>query len=301
MAAAEGTGAKPVLVVGAGGQLGRAVLEVLAGQAIPAHACDMVEGEGPACGIVRLDITDARACVDLVESVAPRAVINCAAYTAVDKAEEEPETADLVNRVGAANVARAAARAEAKIVHISTDFVFEGAKTEPYLEDDPAEPLSVYGKTKLAGEAAVQEAAPDHLILRTAWLFGPHGPNFVKTIIRAGQERDELNVVDDQIGSPTCALDLAAALAPILAKDLRGTFHLANQGRASWYDLAKKALELSRTKVRLNRIKSDALDRPAPRPAFSVLSLAKLAAQGIVTRPWEQALADCLNHKDWSL
>ncbi len=301
MAAAELKGKKPVLVVGAGGQLGRAVLEVLAGRAIPAQACDMVEGQGPACGIVRLDVTDPQACLDLVERIVPGAVLNCAAYTAVDKAEEEAEAADLVNRAGAANVARAAARAKAKAVYISTDFVFDGTKTSPYLEDDSPGPLSVYGQTKLAGEEAVREAAPDHLILRTAWLFGPHGPNFVKTIIRAGRERDELNVVDDQTGSPTCALDLAAALVPILEKDLRGTFHLVNRGQATWYGLAEKALELSKTRVRLNRIKSDALDRPAPRPAYSVLSTEKLAARGVVTRPWEGALADCLNHKDWSL
>ncbi len=292
---------RPLLVVGAGGQLGGAVMEVLADRSIPAEGCDLEEGEAPGCRIVRLDVTDERACRRLLEKVRPEAVINCAAYTAVDRAEDQEETADLVNRAGAANVARAAALVKAKAVYFSTDFIFDGTATNPYREDDPPAPLSAYGRTKLAGEEAVRRANPDHLILRTAWLYGPHGPNFVKTILRAARERDELNVVDDQTGSPTCTLDLAAALPLLLEKDLKGTFHAANQGRTTWYGLAEKALNLTGAKVRLNPITSDKLERKAVRPTFSVLSCDKLARHGIVLQPWPEALSACLKHKDWSL
>ncbi len=301
MAAAEGFSGGSLLVVGAGGQLGGAVLEVLADRSIPAEACDLAEGEGPECRIVRLDITDKEACRVFLERTRPSAVVNCAAYTAVDRAEDEEDKADLVNRVGAANVAAAAAGVGAGMIHFSTDFVFDGTKGSPYNEEDPPAPLSAYGRTKLAGEEAVRKAAPDHLILRTAWLFGPHGPNFVKTILRAARERDELNVVDDQTGSPACALDLAACLPLLLEKNLRGTFHLVNQGQTTWYGLAGEALRLTGSRVRINPISSDRYPAKAVRPAYSVLSCAKLAGHGIRMRTWEEALAACLEHKDWSL
>ena len=300
MAAAESPSGGPLLVTGASGQLGRAMLEVLAERALPAQACDLVEGESPTCRIVRLDITDALACREFLERVRPWAVINCAAYTAVDRAEDEEAAADLVNRAGAANLAEASAAAGARMVHFSTDFVFDGSKKSPYLEDDPPNPLSVYGRTKLAGEEAVRRAGPNHLILRTAWLFGPHGPNFVKTILRVARERDELNVVDDQTGSPSCALDLAQALPRILEKNLRGTFHLVNQGRATWYGLAREALRLSGSRTRVNPITSDQYPTKAVRPAYSVLSGARLEREGIGLRPWQEALSAALAHQDWS-
>lgn len=300
MAAAEGISEGPLVVTGASGQLGRAVLEVLAERALPAQACDLAEADTPDCRIVRLDITDPTACREFLDRVRPWAVINCAAYTAVDKAEDEEAAADLVNRAGAANLAKAAKATGALMVHFSTDFVFDGAKASPYLEEDPPRPLSVYGRTKLAGEEAVRQACPDHLILRTAWLFGPHGPNFVKTILRVAGERDELNVVDDQTGSPSCALDLAQALPLILKKNLRGTFHLVNQGQTTWYGLAREALRLTGSRTRINPITSDQYPTRAVRPAYSVLSGDKLAQEGIRLQQWPEALAQALAHKDWA-
>jgi dTDP-4-dehydrorhamnose reductase len=275
----------PVLVAGAGGLLGGAAVEALAGRG------RSVLGLGRA----ELDVTDASACRLAVAESRPAVVVNCAAFTQVDRAEDEPEPAARVNVDGAANLARAAAQAGAKVVYLSTDFIFDGTQVRPYAEDDPPAPLNAYGRTKWAGEAAVRREAPaGHLILRTAWLFGPHGPNFVRTILRLGREKGELNVVDDQVGSPTSSLDLAAALVQALDLGLAGTFHLVNAGAACWFDLARRALDLAGLKVGLTAISSDKLNRKAVRPVRSVLDCSRIKALGVTMRPWEEALADYL-------
>ena len=278
---------QPILVAGACGMLGQAVVNRL--QALGLTVIDLIQPE--------LDITDPEACARAMEKFLPATVINCAAYTAVDQAESEPETAERINVLGAGTLARAAAEVKAKAVYFSTDFVFEGTADRPYTETDRPNPQSVYGRTKLAGEQAVSQADPDHLILRTAWLYGPHGPNFIRTILAAGRQRDRLEVVNDQIGSPTYTLDIAAALPAFLAADAVGIYNLTNSGRASWFDLAAKAVELDGVEVEVAPTSTKKINRPAPRPAFSVLDGAKAAGLGIALRPWTEALIEFLtNH-----
>jgi len=272
------------VVLGAGGLLGGALVEVLAAQGQDLAAWDIEE----------MDVTQARACRHHVGRLKPRTVINCAAYTQVDRAEEEETLANKINVQGAANVAQAAAQVGAKVVYLSTDFIFDGQQETPYCEDDPPAPINAYGRSKWAGENATRRMNPDHLIIRTAWLFGPHGNNFVKTILRLAQDKDELNVVDDQVGSPTYSLDLAQALSRLLREDQRGTYHLVNQGRTSWFGLAARALQEAGLKVRLSPITSDKLNRKACRPAQSALNCDRLKEQGLVLRSWQEALSDYL-------
>jgi len=195
---------------------------------------------------VDLAVEDARAVERVVARERPEWIVNCAGYTQVDRAEAEPETAERVNARGPANLARAARETGARLLHISTDYVFDGRAARPYREDDPVGPLNVYGRTKLAGEQAVRDILPQgHLIVRTQWLFGEGGPNFVATILRLARERSELQVVNDQHGRPTYAPDLATALWKLIACDARGTVHCANEGAATWFDVAKAAIEIA--------------------------------------------------------
>ncbi len=276
-----------IVVTGAGGLLGGAVAEVFA-----LHDYDFTALDRNV-----LDVTNAEACRRIIGELEPLAVINCAAYTKVDQAEDEEDKAAAVNIGGAENVARAAAEVGAKVVYFSTDFVFDGTKEKPYNEDDPPAPINAYGRTKWAGETATRKANPDHAIIRTAWLYGPHGPNFIETILHLARERDELTVVDDQIGSPTYSLDLAAALPMIIQLDLKGTFNLVNAGQTSWFGLAQKALELENIEVRLRAIPSARLDRKAQRPAMSVLDCERMREHGIGLRPWDEALAAYLERR----
>jgi dTDP-4-dehydrorhamnose reductase len=290
----------PLLILGGSGQLGGAVLEALGEKAVRAE--EFLESGGPAGAgnsPARVDVTDLEALREVLGKAGLKAVINCAAYTKVDQAEEEEERAEQINVQGAANVAQAAKEVGARVLHLSTDFVFDGAKGAPYTEADPPAPINAYGRTKWAGENAVRRENPDHLIIRTAWLFGPHGSNFVRTIIRLSRKTNELNVVDDQVGSPTFTLDLARALPRLLELDLTGTFHLVNQGQASWFALARKALKIIGLKVKLSPITSDRLGRKALRPAYSVLDCDRLSGLGVDLRPWEEALEECLHHPLW--
>jgi dTDP-4-dehydrorhamnose reductase len=219
-----------------------------------------------------LDITDDDAVRRAVADAAPAAVVNCAAWTDVDGAESAEEAATAVNGRAAGLLARAAADAGALVVHVSTDYVFPGDATEPYVESSAVGPRTAYGRSKLAGEVAVREAAPRHAIVRTAWVFGPGGRNFVDTMRRLSAERDELTVVDDQVGCPTYTGHLAQALVEIAERGLTGTLHVAGGGSCSWYDLAAATFELTSADVTLHRGSSADLDRPAPRPAYSVLA-----------------------------
>lgn len=228
-------------------------------------------------------------------------VINCAAHTAVDKAESEAERAYAVNRDGAAALAAAVAGYGGRLLHLSTDFIFDGTQSHPYHEDDTPNPLGVYGASKWAGEQAVCAALPAAVIVRTAWVHGAHGPNFVKTMLRLAAERDELSVVDDQIGTPSWTGDIAAALIALLDADARGVYHFTNEGVASWYDFAvailaeAHALGFPITARQVRPIPTTAYPTPARRPAYSVLDKQKIRA--LLGRPiphWRESLITML-------
>jgi len=239
--------------------------------------CEVAAAAGhelSAFGHAQLDITDAAAVDDAVNGARPDVVINCAAYTNVDGAETDEELAEAVNGSGAGNVARAAAAAGAWTIHVSSDYVFDGSAREPYVESDPVGPLSAYGRSKLSGERAVAEAAPQsHTIVRSSWLFGASGRCFPATIMRLAAERDELSVVDDQVGSPTFTGHLAAALIDVAASSprLEGVVHVAAGGRCSWFEFAREIVLRAGLECDVKPGTTADLGRPAPRPAFSVL------------------------------
>ncbi len=220
-----------------------------------------------------LDITDAEAVAAAIGHARPDAVVNCAAWTNVDGAEDAPEEAFRANRDGAANVARAAAACGAWVLQVSTDYVFDGAKAQPYVESDPVRPLSVYGRSKLDGELSVAAAAPHaHTVVRSSWLFGTSGSCFPKTILRLASERDQLTVVDDQVGCPTFTGHLATALIDLVTSEpLLGVVHVASDGQCSWFELAREIVQASGLQCEVKPASSGDLDRPAPRPAYSVL------------------------------
>ena len=228
--------------------------------------------EAAALARADLDITDAAAVRSAVLAARPDAVINCAAWTDVDGAETAEEQATAVNGAGAGNLAAAAAEAGALLVHVSSDYVFDGRASEPYPEDAPTAPEGAYGRSKLAGEHAVAAAGGRSAIVRSAWVFGPHGRNFVDTMRRLGAERDEIAVVDDQVGCPTYTGHLAAALVQIAERGSTGVMHVAGGGRCSWFDLAVATFEETGLECRVRPQSTADLGRPAPRPAFSVLS-----------------------------
>jgi dTDP-4-dehydrorhamnose reductase len=250
-----------LLVAGAGGMLGRDV--VGAAQDAGYDVVALERGD--------LDVTDALAVAELVSAEGPGAVVNCAAYTEVDEAEANFAAAAEVNAFGAHNVAAAAALVGAAVVYPSTDYVFDGTKREPYVESDEPRPLSEYGRTKLMGELATADANPRHIVARSSWLFGVGGPNFVESIIGLGDERDELRVVDDQIGCPTYAGHLAGALLRLTSDGAFGVHHVAAAGRASWRDFAAEILRAAGVDCRVEPQTTAELGRPAPRPAYSVL------------------------------
>jgi dTDP-4-dehydrorhamnose reductase len=254
-----------ILITGAGGMLG---LDVL-------HAAIDAGHEVVALTHADLDIADEPACARAICGCNADAVINCAAYTNVDGAESEQTAAYAVNGSGAGNVARAAAQAGAWVIHVSSDYVFDGTKRSPYVESDPTRPLSVYGASKLAGELAVAAAAPAaHTIVRSSWLFGAGGPCFPATMLRLAGERDELTVVDDQVGCPTFTGHLAQALLAIAAApgpQSAGMLHIAAAGECSWYEFATEILAAAGARTLVRRGSTADLGRPAPRPAYSVL------------------------------
>lgn len=284
-----------VLVFGATGQIGRALIE--------AAATKGWEASGPSRAEV--DICDAPAVVDCVRACAPAAIVNTAGYTAVDRAESEREQAFLVNRDGARILAETAAAAHLPLLHISTDYVFDGRATTPYVETDIVAPLGVYAKSKEAGERAVRAAAPRHVILRTAWVYSPSGTNFVRTMLQLGSERSELSIVDDQLGCPTAAADIADAITTILAAaqapgfDAWGTYHCVGADAVTWYGFARAifagAAPFEVKPPKLRPVTTADYPLPAPRPAYSVLSTAKLErAFGIRPRPLRASLNACL-------
>jgi dTDP-4-dehydrorhamnose reductase len=257
-----------LLVTGAAGMLGR---DVVAAAGDAGH-------EVVALARADLDITDAAAVHAAGRAARPDAVINCAAFTDVDGAESAEEAATAVNGDGAANVAAAAPF----VVQVSSDYVFDGLATEPYTEDAPTAPQSAYGRSKLAGERAVAAAAPGrHAIVRASWLFGPHGRNFVDTMRRLGAERDEVAVVDDQVGCPTYTGHLAPALIVIAERRLDGVLHVAGGGRCSWFELAEATFAETELACRVRPQSTADLGRPAPRPAFSALASTRADAPAL--------------------
>ena len=269
-----------LLVTGAGGMLGCAVVE--AAQRLGHDVRAATRGD--------LDIADAGAVRHALAELRPRAVVNCAAYTDVDGAESERETAAAVNGAGAGHVAAAAAEVGATIVHVSTDYVFDGSKREPWLESDPVAPLGVYGETKLAGEVAVAAANPAHAIVRTAWLFGAGGRNFVDTMLALGAARDEVSVVTDQVGCPTWTGHLAGALVELAERPQEtGIHHIAGAGSCSWNELAIEVFDRAGIDCRVLPTSTGAFPRPAPRPAYSVLVSERRAP--LVLPTWQDGVA----------
>jgi len=254
-----------------------------------------------------LDISQRDAVMRAVDAAAPKAIVNAGAYTAVDKAESERDAAFAVNRDGPAYLAQACARAQIPMIHISTDYVFDGTKTGAYLEEDPVAPLGVYGASKLAGEDAVRASGAKHVILRTAWVYGIEGNNFVKTMLRLGRERDVLRVVADQHGCPTFAGDLADAILTVFKHttenpkpDMWGTFHCVNAEPTTWNVFARRIFDFAAPKLGkkpvVEAITTADYPTPAKRPANSVLDCGKIKRiHGIALRPWSPALEEMLN------
>jgi dTDP-4-dehydrorhamnose reductase len=223
--------------------------------------------------------------------------INCAAYTAVDKAESDVEKAFEINANGAKNLAIACSEFDAILIQISTDFVFDGEKKEPYTETDVAKPISVYGASKLQGEIEIKQTLETYFILRTSWLYSEHGANFMKTMLKLAETRDEISVVSDQIGTPTYAGDLADVILKIISSKNTnfGLYHYSNEGVASWYDFAKTIFEASHTQIKLNPIKTEAYPTPAKRPFYSVMDKVKIKSiLGIETLNWSESLIKAL-------
>ena len=239
-----------------------------------------------------LDITDREAVEQALIEHYPGAVINCAAWTNVDGAEEHEEEATAVNGAGAGIVAAAAAAVGASVVHPSTDYVFDGAREEGYVESDDVDPISGYGRSKLAGERAVAAANPRHWVVRSSWLFGVNGRNFVETMLALAQDRDEVVVVRDQVGCPTYTGHLAAGLVRLLDAEDYGVHHMASGGRCSWYDFAVEIFKQAGVECRVLSMTSDMLDRPAPRPAYSVLLSER--AHPVLLPDWHEGLAEYL-------
>lgn len=282
---------KTILVTGANGQLGNSI-RVLAGQ-YPQYNFLFTD-------VDTLDITDPAAVKAAVKDNQVNYIINCAAYTAVDKAEDNEELCRRLNSFAVCVLGEAAREAGAKMIHISTDYVFSGTGYCPYKETDGTRPVSVYGRTKLAGEEGLMEVCPDAVIIRTAWLYSEFGSNFVKTVLRLGKERDELGFVFDQVGTPTYAGDLAAAILSVVTADEKGAFvpgiyHYSNEGVCSWYDFTVKILQIAGIDCRIRPIETKDYPTKAVRPPYSVLNKNKIKeTYKIVIPHWETSLRICM-------
>ena len=275
-------------MIGAKGMLGRNLTSIL-------HS-SFSKDEVIGWDIEEMDIRKEDESVTKMEALRPEIVIHAAAYTDVDGCELDREKAFAVNAEGTRHVALAASRCRAKMIYLSTDYVFDGEKGEPYLETDPPHPLNVYGDSKLKGEQYVQEWGKDSLIIRTQWLYGPFGKNFVTSILQQAGEKSAISIVNDQTGSPTYTADLAKAICQMIQFDVRGIFHVANRDLCTWYTFGQAILQLSGVnRVKILPISSKELGRPAARPSYSVLSCQKLKEEtGLTMRPWSEALKDYL-------
>lgn len=285
---------KRILVTGVNGQLGQELTGIL-----PSI------GEVIGVGRAELDLTQPEAIRQVINEAKPDVIVNSAAYTAVDKAESEPELANAINAIAPGIIAEECEKLAIPLIHVSTDYVFDGSKSSPYQDTDPTNPLSVYGKTKLAGEMAIQNSCQNYIIVRTAWVYGVGGKgNFVKTMLRLGKDRPEIRVVADQIGSPTYTLDLANAISQLITlfqPEIAGIYSYTNSGVASWYDFAVAIFEEAKLlgwDLQIQRvvpITTPEYPTPASRPAYSVLSWTKIAAVlGTYPPHWRQGLRKML-------
>jgi dTDP-4-dehydrorhamnose reductase len=286
-----------IIVIGKEGQVARSLAE-----RAPAHGAEAV-----LMGRPHLDLADPSGIEDVLRETKGDVIVNAAAYTAVDKAESEPDLAEAINGIGAGVVAGTAAAMKIPVIHLSTDYVFDGTADHPYRETDPVNPLGAYGASKLLGEQAVASEADDHVILRTAWVYSPYGKNFVKTMLRLASERDELGVVSDQVGSPTSALDIADGIIAVARNlkskpqdpSLRGLFHMAGTGYTSWAAFAEAIFQASARQggpsSRVRPIATADYPTPAKRPANSRLDCSKLAdVHGVRLPEWQSSLETCV-------
>ena len=279
-----------VLVTGAKGQLGTDLMNELAKRGI----------EGIGVDVQEMDITDAEACRRVIKNSGADAVIHCAAYTAVDAAEDNVDLCRRINGEGTRNVAQACKEADVKLMYISTDYVFDGQGTRPWEPDDERHPLNVYGQTKYEGELAGEELSDKYFIVRIAWVFGVAGKNFIKTMLRLGKERGAVSVVDDQIGSPTYTYDLARLLVDMIQTDKYGRYHATNEGLCSWYEFAKEIFRQAGMDVPVTPVSSDAFPAKATRPSNSRLNKDKLSENGFERLPaWQDALGRFLKEIEY--
>ncbi len=278
-----------ILVTGSKGQLGSELKEISEHYAYHFYFTDKES----------LDIADKAAVDAYVDENDIEVIINCAAYTAVDRAEEDEQNADLVNHIAIKNLASAAKEKKVKLIHISTDYVFDGTNHKPYLEEDSVNPNGVYGKTKLDGELSMMELNPENsIIIRTSWVYSSFGANFVKTMLRLGKEKEQLGVIFDQVGTPTYARDLAEAILDILPsiKNEKVTvYHYSNEGVLSWYDFAKEIMRMAKLDCKINPIETKEYPTPAQRPHYSLLNKSKIKQEFGITIPyWKDSLNECL-------
>lgn len=282
---------KNILVTGGNGQLGSSLRKIA--DHYPQYAFLFTD-------VDTLDITDASAVEAFVSQNHIAYILNCAAFTAVDKAEDNEPLCLRINRDAVKNLADAARKFGAKVIHISTDYVFDGTSCVPYVETNPTCPVSVYGRTKLEGELALFETCPSSIVIRTAWLYSEYGNNFVKTMLRLGRERDEIRVVFDQIGTPTYATDLALAMMRVIEYDEKklwvpGIYHFSDEGVCSWYDFTVKILQMAGLHTRVLPIETKDYPSKATRPHYSVLNKAKIKRTfGLLIPHWEQSLKECI-------
>jgi len=277
-----------IVVFGALGQLGHCLKKVAEEKGV-ADIHFLPEDEA--------NILNVEAIKTVFEKYKPTYAINCAAYTAVDKAEDDVDLARSINKTGAENLAVACKAAGSVLVHVSTDFVFQGNSVNPLVEDDIAEPISIYGVTKLEGEQDITRILDEHFILRTSWLYSEFGNNFVKTMLKLGAERDLLKIIADQVGTPTYGIDLAASILDIIAsgKTTYGIYHYSNEGVASWYDFTKAIFDLSKTGTKVLPIRTSEYPTKATRPAYSVMDKTKIKRTfGIEIPYWRDSLAICI-------
>lgn len=278
-----------VLVTGSAGQLG---------QSLQFIAPNYPEIQFVFCSSSTLDISNLNNVKQIFKQFEPHFCINAAAYTAVDKAENEAEKAHLINVIGARNIAEVCKEYNTILLHVSTDFVFDGNKQTPYNEEDLPNPTGIYGKTKLEGEIEIQKIWAKHFIVRTSWVYSQFGNNFMKTMLRLALERDTISVVNDQIGTPTNAVDLAEGLIKIITEHLKlntehfyGIYNFSNEGQCSWYDFAKKIFEINNVTIDLKSIPTSSFPTPAKRPSFSVLDKTKIKKTfALDIKNWEESL-----------
>ncbi|GAA3588418.1 dTDP-4-dehydrorhamnose reductase [Flavivirga amylovorans] len=278
-----------VLVTGANGQLGKCIQDV----AKEHNGLSFVFTD-----YLELDICNEKAVNDFFQANEPlHYCINCAAYTAVDKAEEEKEKAYKINVLGAKHLALACKMYNTTLIQVSTDFVFNGLSSKPYIEKDEADPISVYGETKLQGELAIINILKEHFIIRTSWLYSEHGNNFMKTMLYLAETRNKLSIINDQIGTPTYAKDLALVILNLISNKSNyfGLYHYSNEGMASWYDFAKAIFEITKTTIETHPVSTSEYFTPAKRPAYSVMDKSKIkSVLEIEISNWRDSLINCL-------